>query len=68
MAAPRPVSEKRPIPVSTSVATSRPKSRPRGWRRWLLVLAIAALTSALTYAVFDQYLSVLLPRGSWTGM
>ena len=40
----------------------------RGWRRWLLVLAVAAVTSGLTFLAFDHYLSVLLPRGSWTGM
>jgi hypothetical protein len=30
-------------------------------------LAVALGTAAVTYLVFDQYLSVLLPRGSWTG-
>ena len=30
------------------------------------VVAIAVGTSAVTYLVFDQYLSVLLPRGRWT--
>lgn len=41
---------------------------PRGWRRWLLVLAVALATTLVTYLVFDRYLSVLLPRGTWTGM
>jgi hypothetical protein len=40
---------------------------PRGWRRWLRLLAIAVATTAITYAVFERYLSVLLPRGRWTG-
>ena len=32
------------------------------------VLAIAAAASAATYVVFEHYLTVLLPRGHWTGM
>jgi len=39
---------------------------PRSARRWALVLAIAVATSWLTYLSFEQYLSVLLPRGRWT--
>ncbi len=30
-------------------------------------LVLAALTTAATYYVFEQYLAVLLPRGTWTG-
>lgn len=41
--------------------------RPVTLRQWLVLIAIAGGTSALTYLVFDQYLSVLLPRGAWTG-
>jgi hypothetical protein len=40
---------------------------PRRARRWVLLLVIALATSWLTHLVFEQYLSVLLPRGSWTG-
>ena len=40
--------------------------RPTG-RRWLLLLVIAAATALLTHLVFETYLSVLLPRGRWTG-
>ena len=40
---------------------------PRGAGRWVLLFAIALATSWLTHLVFEQYLSVLLPRGSWTG-
>jgi hypothetical protein len=40
---------------------------PRGHRRWLLVLAVAAATTASAYLVFERYLSVLLPRGRLTG-
>ena len=40
---------------------------PRDLRRWGLVLVVAAATTALTWLVFEQYLSVLLPRGRLTG-
>jgi hypothetical protein len=40
---------------------------PRAARRWAVVLVSAFATAAVTYIVFDHYLSVLLPRGSWTG-
>ncbi|MGH8745261.1 MAG: tripartite tricarboxylate transporter TctB family protein [Burkholderiales bacterium] len=40
--------------------------RPRGVRRWALLLAIALATPWLTHLAFENYLSVLLPRGSWT--
>ena len=39
---------------------------PRNTRRWLLVLAVALATTAITYIAFEHYLSVLLPRGRWT--
>mgnify|MGYP001614349995 CR=1 FL=1 len=40
---------------------------PRGARRWIVVLVSALVTAAVTYVVFENYLSVLLPRGKWTG-
>jgi putative tricarboxylic transport membrane protein len=40
---------------------------PQSARRWIVVLISALATAAVTYLVFDDYLSVLLPRGSWTG-
>ena len=40
---------------------------PASWRAWVLVAAVAIATSAVTYVVFERYLSVLLPRGAWTG-
>jgi putative tricarboxylic transport membrane protein len=40
--------------------------RPKTAMQWLMLAAIAVGTSAVTYLVFDQYLSVLLPRGRWT--
>ena len=40
---------------------------PHGMRRWAVVMVSALASSAATYIVFDHYLSVLLPRGHWTG-
>lgn len=40
--------------------------RPRSAGRWVLLFAIALATAWLTHLAFEQYLSVLLPRGSWT--
>jgi putative tricarboxylic transport membrane protein len=42
--------------------------QPRSPRRWVIVLITAVATSLVTYVVFEQYLQVLLPRGSWTGI
>ncbi len=41
--------------------------RPATLRQWLLLAAVALATSAVTYLVFELYLTVLLPRGTWTG-
>jgi putative tricarboxylic transport membrane protein len=41
--------------------------RPRSARDWIKLLAVALGTSLITYLVFQRYLLVLLPRGSWTG-
>jgi putative tricarboxylic transport membrane protein len=41
--------------------------RPTSLRQWAVQVAVAAGTAAVTYVVFERYLSVLLPRGSWTG-
>jgi hypothetical protein len=40
--------------------------RPASWRGWLLVPLVAIATTAVTYFVFERYLLVLLPRGTWT--
>ncbi len=40
---------------------------PRGAGLWLRGFVLAALTTVVTYYVFEHYLAVLLPRGSWTG-
>jgi hypothetical protein len=41
---------------------------PRGLARWLLAVAVAVATSLVCYYVFEDYLSVLLPRGTWSGL
>jgi len=40
---------------------------PRGARGWATTALVALLTVAATYFIFERYLLVLLPRGSWTG-
>jgi hypothetical protein len=40
---------------------------PENARQWGRVALVALLTSALTYLVFEHYLAVLLPRGTWSG-
>lgn len=40
--------------------------RPRDARGWAILVVIAVTASAATYVVFDTYLTVLLPRGTWT--
>jgi hypothetical protein len=40
---------------------------PRGARGWVRALVLALLTSLVTWLVFERWLSVLLPRGRWTG-
>jgi hypothetical protein len=41
---------------------------PGGRTRWLLTVAVAIATSLVCYYVFEDYLSVLLPRGTWSQM
>jgi putative tricarboxylic transport membrane protein len=56
--------------VSTALyvaASSALLEPPKGMKGWLRVLVLALLTSFLTHFVFENYLSVLLPRGRWTG-
>ncbi|ROP90716.1 tripartite tricarboxylate transporter TctB family protein [Stella humosa] len=40
---------------------------PRTWPRRLTVAAVALVVSFGVFPVFERYLSVLLPRGTWTG-
>ncbi|MGE5157048.1 MAG: tripartite tricarboxylate transporter TctB family protein [Gemmatimonas sp.] len=41
---------------------------PRSNKRWALAVLIAAATSLICYLIFQDYLSVLLPRGTWSNM
>lgn len=41
---------------------------PRSWRQWALAVIVAVATSLLCHLVFEDYLSVILPRGSWSGL
>jgi hypothetical protein len=40
---------------------------PRRPVEWLRAPALGAITAAASHYVFEGYLSVLLPRGSWSG-
>lgn len=50
--------------VGAANATMAPPRRPVHWVR---VLVVGIATALGSYVVFEQYLSVLLPRGRWTG-
>lgn len=41
---------------------------PAPRRHWLRIVLVAGLTAWLSHLVFEGYLSVLLPRGRWTGL
>lgn len=41
---------------------------PRNLKYWLLVIAVALATTLVCHIVFEDYLSVLLPRGTWSEM
>ena len=40
--------------------------RPRTARVWSIMLIVALVTAFATFHLFQDYLSVLLPRGRWT--
>jgi hypothetical protein len=40
---------------------------PRSAKGWLRVGLIALVATAVVYVVFEHYLTVLMPRGRWTG-
>ena len=40
---------------------------PHGATGWLRAAAVALVTTVVVYFVFERYLSVLMPRGRWTG-
>jgi putative tricarboxylic transport membrane protein len=41
---------------------------PRSVKHWVLAVIVAFATSEVCHLVFEYYLSVLLPRGTWSGM
>jgi hypothetical protein len=41
---------------------------PQSWKRWVIAVIIAAATALACHLVFEHYLSVILPRGSWSGL
>ena len=41
--------------------------RPRTPKAWVIACVIAVVTAFATFHLFQDYLSVLLPRGRWTG-
>jgi hypothetical protein len=49
------------------VAASALLAPPRGLKGWAGALVLGLATAFLTWLVFERYLSVLLPRGRWTG-
>jgi hypothetical protein len=48
-------------------ATNALLDLPRGLKGWGRVALVAAITTVVVYIAFERYLSVLLPRGRWTG-
>jgi hypothetical protein len=40
---------------------------PKNARGWLRAVALALVATVIVYYAFEYYLSVLLPRGRWTG-
>ncbi len=40
--------------------------RPRTAKAWLVACVIAVVSAFATFHLFQDYLSVLLPRGRWT--
>lgn len=42
--------------------------RPRNAKGWANAVAVALITAIATFHLFQDYLSVLLPRGRWTGI
>jgi putative tricarboxylic transport membrane protein len=53
--------------VAYIAATNALLDWPGSAKGWLRVAAVALVAAAVVYLVFEHYLSVLLPRGRWTG-
>ena len=41
---------------------------PQSWKRWALAVIVAVATPLACHLVFEDYLSVILLRGSWSGL
>ncbi len=41
---------------------------PKSMKAWVGMAVLAVATALLSHLLFEQYLSVLLPRGRWTGL
>jgi len=41
---------------------------PKTSKRWAIAVVVAIGTAAMCHVIFEDYLSVLLPRGTWSGM
>lgn len=48
-------------------ATNALMDPPKGMRGYMRVTLLAVLTAFITFILFERYLSVLMPRGRWTG-
>jgi putative tricarboxylic transport membrane protein len=48
-------------------ATNALLDPPRSTRGYMRVFIVAAVSTVVVYYVFERYLTVLLPRGRWTG-
>ena len=47
-------------------ATNAMLDLPKGAKGWGRVALVSVITTVVVYYVFERYLTVLLPRGSWT--
>lgn len=50
------------------VASNALLAPPRSAKAWAGSVMLGAATAFLTWLIFEHYLSVLLPRGRWTGL
>ena len=55
------------IATGLYVAATSALLAPSGAKSWAGVVLLAVLTAFATHLVFERYLLVLLPRGTWTG-
>ena len=53
--------------IAYVAATNALLAPPRNAKDWARVVVLALATALLSHLLFERYLSVLLPRGRWTG-